>query len=409
MNRGKRLVWLTGLMLILVVFIYLLQFVKKKPLEWTPENSLVQNTAPGLSDPHDRQALIRALDLSLQYMNKLDPGRPVRLGPDTYSLEQLRLTLTDFKKHLTEKGLTSAFFQYLKKNYHFYQTPAREVIFTGYYEARLRGSLTPSDRYRFPLYRKPDDLVRIDLSKFHFFSKFKGLPTIIKGRVAEGQTVLPYYSREEIDSRQKISLKSLEILWVDDIIELFFLHIQGSGIVTLDSGESIRVNYAESNGHPYRAIGKFLIDRGLLTYEDMSMQSIRRYLEAHPREVEPIFNFNPSYVFFRTVETGPMGSIGVPLTPFRSIAVDQHLFPKGALGFIETEIPDSENEANLRPQNGVKKWKKYRAFVLNQDSGGAIKGPGRVDIFTGYGELSEWIAGHMKQPGTFYFLIKKEN
>jgi membrane-bound lytic murein transglycosylase A len=408
MNRGKRLVWLTGLMLILVVFIYLLQFLKKKPLEWTPENSLVKKTAPGLGDQHDRQALIRALDLSLQYMNKLDPGRPARLGPDTYSLEQLRLTLIDFKKHLTEKGLTPAFFQYLKENYHFYQTPAPEVIFTGYYEARLRGSLTPSDRYRFPLYRKPDDLVRIDLSKFHFFSKFKGLPTIIKGRVAEGQTVLPYYSRKEIDSWQKISRKNLEILWVDDIIELFFLHIQGSGIVTLDSGESIRVNYAESNGHPYRAIGKFLINRGLLTYEDMSMQSIRHHLETHPKEVETIFNFNPSYVFFRTVEAGPMGSIGVPLTPFRSIAVDQYLFPKGALGFIETEIPDPGDETNLRPQNGVKKWKKYRAFVLNQDSGGAIKGPGRIDLFTGYGELSEWIAGHMKQPGTFYFLIKKK-
>ena len=407
MNRAKRLAGLIGPMLILVLDIYLHQFVKRKPLEWTAENSLLRQIPPGLEDHHDPQSLIKALDLSLLYLAKLDPARQIRLGPDIYSLEHLRLTLTDFKKHLIEKGLGPDLFQYLKENYLFYKTQIPEVLVTGYYEAQLRGSLTQSDHYRYPLYRKPDDLIRVNLSKFHFFSKYKGLPSVIKGRMTEDQTVLPYFSREEIDSLNVMSRKNLEILWVDDIIELFFLHIQGSGIVTLESGESIRINYAESNGHPYRAIGKLLIDRGLLTYEDMSMQSIRDYLETHPQEVKTIFNYNPSYVFFRRVESGPLGSIGVPLTPFRSIALDHRLFPGGALGFIETEIPAPETEARLRPGKGVTNWKTFRTFVLNQDSGGAIKGPGRIDLFTGYGKRSEWIAGHMKQPGTFYFLIKK--
>ncbi|MCK4837046.1 MAG: MltA domain-containing protein [Candidatus Aminicenantes bacterium] len=409
MKKLKRLALLGSILLILIFAIYFLQFLKIKPPEWTPENSLVREIAPVISDQLDTQTLIQAIDFSLKYVAKMDPRSTICLGGDSYTIEQLRLTLIDFKNNLIERGLSPSFFQYLKENYLFYQTPAPEVIFTGYYEAHLNGSVNPSDQFRFPLYRKPDDLVRIELSKFHFFSKYKGLPPTIKGRLIDDKMILPYYSREEIDSRQKLSGKNLEIVWVDDSIDVFFLHIQGSGVITLNTGEKMRVNYAESNGHPYRAIGKLLLDRGILNYENMSMQSIRTYLQNHPDEIESIFSFNPSYVFFRMVEDGPMGSIGVPLTPYRSIALDHRLFPGGALCYIETEIPVTDNE-NLSFQDiEVKEWKKFSGFVLNQDTGGAIRGPGRIDLFTGHGDRSEWIAGHMKQPGTFYFLIKKQN
>ncbi|MCP4230942.1 MAG: murein transglycosylase, partial [bacterium] len=196
--------------------------------------------------------------------------------------------------------------------------------------------------------------------------------------------------------------KDLEMVWIDNPVDVFFLQIQGSGIVYLDNGEKVRVNYAESNGHPYRAIGRLLLDKGVLTRENVSMQSIRKYLADHPGEMEEIFNYNPSYVFFREVAEGPVGSLGVPVTPYRSIATDRNLFPRGALCYIETEVPVFDEDGQ------VKEWKPYRGFVLNQDTGGAIRTPRRVDLFTGHGDASELVAGHMKQKGMFYFLIKKQ-
>jgi membrane-bound lytic murein transglycosylase A len=291
----------------------------------------------------------------------------------------------------------------VEENFKFYRSGAKETLFTGYYEADLRGSLTKDDRYRYPLYKKPDDLLRIDLSRFYFYRKNKGMPSVLRGRISQFNpgTVIPYYNREEIDNNESLSGKDLEILWVDNPIDLFFLHIQGSGIVQLPDGGTIRVNYAESNGHPYRAIGRLLLDQNAITYENMSMQRIRRYLETHPEKLTEVFNYNPSYVFFRVVEEGPIGSIGVPVTPFRSIATDWRLFPKGGLCFLVTQIPEFDENGNLVS------WKPFRGFVLNQDTGGAIRTPGRVDLFTGYGKQSRLIAGHMKQKGTFYFLVKK--
>ena len=191
------------------------------------------------------------------------------------------------------------------------------------------------------------------------------------------------------------------LAFADNPIDVFFLHIQGSGIVTLDNGETLRVNYDESNGQPYYAIGKWLVQQEILTLENVSMQSIREYLEKHPDELEEIFITNPSYVFFRVVDEGPMGSIGVPVTAFRSIATDAYLFPRGALCYVETQIPVFDD------RDKITGWQAYSGFVLNQDTGGAIRGPGRVDLFTGYGKKSKLIAGHMKQFGTFYFLVKK--
>jgi membrane-bound lytic murein transglycosylase A len=304
---------------------------------------------------------------------------------------------------LLRYGLTREFFQYVSQNYRFYQSAAREeVLFTGYFEADLRGSLSPSPVYRCPLYRKPEDLYRVDLSSFSFFQKYKGLPRTLRGRLsADDRTIVPYYTREEIDYRQKLASKGLEIVWIDDPIDVFFLHIQGSGIVTLDNGETLRVNYDESNGHPYFAIGRWLVQQGILTLENVSMQSIRQYLQQHPDKLEEIFITNPSYVFFRVVDEGPMGAIGVPVTAFRSIATDRYLFPKGALCYVETQLPV------FADRDKITGWRAYSGFVLNQDTGGAICGPGRVDLFMGYGKKSKLMAGHMKKSGTFYFLIKK--
>ena len=393
----------TGIAILLVICLAVFLMLQRieKPVEWTPENSLYLASPPELTDSRDVKSLVEAIDFSLTYLKETDPQTPVIFGPHRFTVLQVIESLEDFKDKLWEYGFTDPFFQYVRKNFNFYKTSAKEVLFTGYYEALLNGSLEKSETYCYPLYKRPGDLVRIDLSQFYFYQKHKGLPKLLRGRFSEQMNIVPYYSREEIDGHQKLSGKDLEIVWIDNPIDVFFLQVQGSGIVQLDSGEKIHVNYAESNGHPYRAIGRLLIDRGILTREAVSMQSIRQYLENHPEEMEEIFNYNPSYVFFREVAKGPLGFLGVPVTPYRSIAADRWLFPRGPLCYIKTELPVFDENGHL------KEWKRFNGFVLNQDAGGAIRTPGKVDLFTGHGKESEWAAGHMKQKGTFYFLIKK--
>jgi membrane-bound lytic murein transglycosylase A len=402
-KRRNIFIFLAVLLVIFVAVYSIILFIREKPIEWTTDNSLQSVVTPDLKDSKDIPSIIKAIDLSLSYFKKKDPQQPIPFGMDRYTIAHIMSSLEDFKLNLQKYGFTDIFFQYIKENYRFYRSSAKEVLITGYYEAQLRGSLKQSEGYNFPLYKKPEDLIVIDLSKFPIYQDHKGLPKVLKGRFLEKKKrIHPYYSRQEIDSMQVLSGRDLEIIWVDDPIDVFFLQIQGSGIVQLDSGEIKRVNYAESNGHPYRAIGRLLIDRQLLTRENMSMQSIRKYLQDHPEEMEEIFNYNPSYIFFREVKVGPLGCLGVPVTPYRSIATDSSLFPQGALGYLRTEVPEFDD------QGQVKVWKPFEGFVLNQDTGGAIRTPGRVDFFTGHGQQSELVAGHMKQQGMFYFLVKKE-
>jgi membrane-bound lytic murein transglycosylase A len=411
MDSKKILLFVLLAAVTVVVVVYFLLFFPKKPGEWTPANALHPVAAPEISDATDVDSLVCAIDNSLKYFERIEMGAGVEqsrsemvsFGKELVPVSRIKQSLLDFKAQLLRYGLTREFFQYVSQNYRFYQSAAREeVLFTGYFEADLRGSLSPSPVYRCPLYRKPEDLYRVDLSSFSFFQKYKGLPRTLRGRLsADDRTIVPYYTREEIDYRQKLASKGLEIVWIDDPIDVFFLHIQGSGIVTLDNGETLRVNYDESNGHPYFAIGRWLVQQGILTLENVSMQSIRQYLQQHPDKLEEIFITNPSYVFFRVVDEGPMGAIGVPVTAFRSIATDGYLFPKGALCYVETQLPV------FADRDKITGWRAYSGFVLNQDTGGAICGPGRVDLFMGYGKKSKLMAGHMKKSGTFYFLIKK--
>jgi membrane-bound lytic murein transglycosylase A len=402
-----------ALLIVAAASFFLLKLLKK-PAEWRPENALKPVSAPDITDRSDADSLMSAVDNSLRYYERLFSNKTgaeleaaqqktVSFGPDNLSLSRIVESLRDFKTRLTEFGLSDRFFQYVQQNYRFYRSGSDSVLFTGYYEADLKGSLTPTPTYRFPLYRKPADLYRVDLSKFYFYesNKWKNLPRILRGRIEGDGRIAPYFSRREIDYRNKLAGRGLEIAWVNNPIDAFFLHIQGSGIIQLENGEILRVNYAESNGHPYRAIGRWLIKRDLVSRENMSMQSIRQYLEAHPEQMEEIFCYNPSYIFFREVQEGPIGFLGVPVTPYRSIALDRRLFPRGALCYIETDKPVFDTDGKLQ------KWESFKGFVLNQDTGGAIRTPGRVDLFTGHGKESRLTAGLMKQPGTFFFLVKK--
>ncbi|HEX2826621.1 MAG TPA: MltA domain-containing protein [Burkholderiales bacterium] len=265
---------------------------------------------------------------------------------------------------------------------------AQDGLITGYYEPLLRGSRKPGARYRYPLYTVPDDLINVDLAEAQ--PDVKGLR--LRGRL-EGRRIVPYYDRAQIESGAA-PLKGKELLWVDDPIDLFFLHVQGSGRIALDSGETVRVGYADQNGYPYKSIGRTLIERGELTLEQASMQGIKAWAREHAAELTALLNTNPSYVFFRELPgagNGPPGSLGVPLTPRRSVAVDTRYVPAGAPVYIATTWPNS-----AKPMNRL---------MLAQDTGSAIRGAVRADFFWGYGEAAAREAGRMKQRLKMWLLL----
>ncbi len=269
-----------------------------------------------------------------------------------------------------------------------------EGLFTGYYEPLLRGSKSKGGAFAVPLYLPPEDLVKVDLGKFD--PDLSGRS--IRGRI-EGQEFIPYHSRDDITDGA-LADRDLELVWVDDEIEKFFLQIQGSGQVRLDDGTVIRVGYADQNGLPYRAIGRDLIEIGALTPETVSLQSIRKWLQANPQRAREIMARNKSYIFFREnteldPTDGPLGAQNVPLTAGRSLAVDPRHIPLGAPLWLDTTAPWPGGERPLR------------RLMVAQDTGGAIKGVIRGDVFWGAGERAEAVAGHMKSQGRFFVLVPR--
>ncbi|ALG70306.1 murein transglycosylase [Azospirillum thiophilum] len=265
----------------------------------------------------------------------------------------------------------------------------REGLFTGYYEAELEGSRRPDPAYPVPLYRRPPDLVMVDLGEFA--ERWKGERTA--GRVVDGR-LKPYEDRAAIVGGA-LAGKGLELLWVKDPIAAFFLQIQGSGRVRLAGGSEMRVGYAGQNGHKYVAIGKELIDRGALKREEVSLQTIRAWLLANPDQAAAVMNVNPSYVFFQPLTgDGPNGAQGVALTPGRSLAVDSKFMPYGVPVWLDAEDPLDGRQ-------------RLRRLLVAQDTGGAIRGPVRGDVFWGHGPQAEQAAGVMKSRGSYVLLLPK--
>jgi membrane-bound lytic murein transglycosylase A len=265
-------------------------------------------------------------------------------------------------------------------------------VITGYYVPELEGSRTPDDVYRYPLYRDPEDLLIIDLGTV--YPELKDFR--LRGRV-EGKRVVPYYERAEIDSAGR-PLNGQELFWVKDPVELFFLHIQGSGLIVLPDGKKVMVNYANQNGHPYQSIGRLLLERGAMTRDQMSMQNIMRWVAENPEAGEKLLAENPSYVFFRELEgdvESPPGALGVPLSAERSLAVDRRTIPLGAPVFLATSRPQSAEPLNR--------------LMVAQDTGGAIKGRVRADFFWGIGPQAGQLAGRMKQSGQMWVLLPHEH
>ena len=274
-------------------------------------------------------------------------------------------------------------------------TPEGEVsgLVTGYYEPLLKGSRVRRGSYQVPLYSPPDDLLIIDLAAVNPDLRNMRL----RGRL-EGRRVVPYYSRADIE-RGVAPVAGKELVWVEDAVEAFFLQIQGSGRVQLDTGEMARLGYSDQNGHPYISVGRVLIDRGDLQPNEASMQGIQAWGRSHPERLPEILDQNPSYVFFRELppradpREGPPGAIGVPLVPMRSVAVDPRFITLGAPVFLATTWPARDE--------------RLERLVFAQDTGGAIRGPVRADFFWGFGAEAGQEAGRMRQSGRLWMLWPK--
>lgn len=261
-------------------------------------------------------------------------------------------------------------------------------LITGYFEPIYSGSLIQTDKARYPLHARPHDLITVELESL--YPELKGKR--VRGKIVR-QKLVPYPDRSEIIRR---GVDAPILAWLEDPLDVQFLHIQGSGRIKLENGEELRIGYADQNGHPYRPVGRWLVQQGELPAAEVSMQSIRSWAKANPERIEQLLNSNPSYVFFRTLppsQDAPPGSLGQPLTAERSIAVDPVAIPLGSLVYLSTS----------RPDNGTP----LQRLVAAQDTGGAIRGAVRADFFWGTGQTAGELAGKMKQSGNLWLLWPK--
>ncbi len=276
-----------------------------------------------------------------------------------------------------DDGRARAFFEDQFQAFRVSRAGAADGLFTGYYEPELRGSAWPDRTYSVPLYRRPPDLVT-------------GPET---GRRV-GRRIVPYYDRAAIVGGA-LKGRRLELVWVDDPVDAFFLQIQGSGRVVLPNGRVVRLGYAAQNGHDYFPIGRALVDRGDMTFETVSMPAIRAWLERNPEKADAVMNLNRSYVFFRVIDgAGPIGAEGVPLTPGRSLAVDDDHWPYGVPVWLDADDPLDEDA-------------RVRRLMVAQDTGGAIRGVVRGDVFWGHGPDAERRAGVMRSRGGLWILLPR--
>jgi membrane-bound lytic murein transglycosylase A len=271
---------------------------------------------------------------------------------------------------------------------------------TGYYEPVVSGSRQQTEEFAFPLYRKPPNLLPGGRMLAGAFSSQNRKPAKGRKHAAKRKLVL-FHDRAAIEDGV-LTGRNLEICWLKDPIDAFFVHIQGSVRVRLDDGQMLRLNYLAQNGHPYTAVGRFLIERNIISKEEMSMEKIRQWMVANPEEGRELRRKNKSYVFFRETALGPhdeaIGAQGVSLTPGRSIAVDRSLHVYGTPFFISAELPIDSEQPTTR----------FRRLVVAQDTGGAILGPARADIYFGAGDEAGLISGRLRHPGRFVMLFPNE-
>lgn len=360
-------------------------------------NSMVPvsgGTVPHFTDDLDRVSLKLAVRHSLDYLHRQPQQRKITVAGRDLPLSRLAESLEFFLDLLAGKPSAAELNILVRRYFDVFQAagtggfnPGRRMLVTGYFQPVFVGSLTRKGPFRYPLYSVPDDLVR---------QRNPAGGKMSVGRIVDGRLV-PYWTRREIELRHKAV--GHELVWLRDPFEVFILQVQGSGLIRLQDGSLRGVHFAASNGCRYRSIGKYLVATKRLSLARANLTTIRNYIAAHPRERDEIMNYNQSFIFFKWSQTpGAVGSLGEELTAGRSIAVDLGCFPAGALAFLVTRQPVPAGE-------GAGGWIRLKRFVMAQDTGSAIRGPGRVDLFWGAGPEAGRLAGRMREAGSLYFLL----
>jgi membrane-bound lytic murein transglycosylase A len=352
--------------------------------------------SPVFIDDADRSSLVRATEHHLNYLRKLPHDTVVSIGGDPYTIGWLQESLRLFLDIINRNPPPAELDRVIREKFIVYQAGGREkstvgeMLITGYYLPLLEGSLIKKSPFLYPLYKKPDSL--------YIRNETKNGKDVI-GRIDNKGNVVPFWTRGEIEDTSVLA--GNELVYLKDPVDAFFLQIQGSGRIRLRDGSIRSIHFSASNGHEYKSIGKLLVEEQKIAKEDVSMQTIKQYLREHRSEIKRILHSNSKFIFFKWADGEPQGSLGETLTPGRSIAVDREALPVGAIAYIITQRPV------IDPIGTVTGWEPMRRFVLPQDSGAAIKGTGRADVFWGDGLYAEAAAGHMKEKGQLYFLVKK--
>ncbi len=397
------LMWLCRLWIMAWVFTGCFPGPRELPDESVFLTKLQPAQYPDFTDTLEMPGLLDAVDESLLYFGKVPLDRQYTYADDTYTAAHMIKTLEFFQQVIKNPDPETDINALIRSHFQVYESTGNtdgQVVFTGYYEPVYPGCLTQSDTCPYPIYGLPDDLFSINLSDFS--RTYAGHRRLMARVDSEKKQVMPYYSRQQINAVPDFHLRATPVAWLESRIDRFFLEIQGSGQVVLDTGEHLRIHYLGTNGNAYTSIGRYLIDQGEIAKEEMSMQAIRQWLERNPDRMDEVLHQNDSVVFFKAGQDGPYGSLGVQVTPFRSIATDPAVFPRGGLCFVRTRLPDRYRI------NPLKVWEDTAFFAMNQDAGGAIKGPARADIFCGTGNYAEFTAGHMNTPGQLFFLVLKQ-
>lgn len=357
---------------------------------------LAAAVATSFPDDADQASLLAAVARSRAYLATVKKPTLTLLGRPV-PVERFRRSAERFEQLVKERWGTPAFDEAVAAEFE-HVKPADAVRFTGYHLPLLEARARPDATFRFPLYAPPPDMLAVPLGSF----KPTLAGTVLTGRL-KGSMVVPYYSRAEIDDGNALAGKHLEVAWVADELARYSLMVQGSGILRYEDGRTANVNYAGQNGHPYTGLGKALVADGKIPMALLSMPAIEAYFKANPGQMHGYLNRNPSYVFFKLAPDGPFGVDGISLTAGRAIATDKAQYPSGAITYIHYP------RARFDAQGQLAGWEDGTRFVCDQDTGGAINGPARVDIFFGGGQEAARRAGTLNGLGSLEVLLLKDD